>query len=198
MFAKLFKPLLVILCASMLAGCVAMVAGGAAATGMAAHDRRSVGTVVDDRVLRMRVRNALFGEEAFDTSSRIKITAYNGWVLLAGEARDRQRVDLATDIVSNVQGVRRVLNELEPIERIGAGQGTRDKWISSKVNTSLTRIRDLEGFDPTRVKVTTARNIVYLMGLVTPEEAEAAVEQARTVRGVEKVVTAFENLEPEA
>jgi osmotically-inducible protein OsmY len=192
---KLIPMTALVLVASLLSGCAALVVGGAAATGMAVHDRRSFGTVVDDRMLRIRVSDALHRHEAFDNDTRLRILAYNGWVLLAGEAVDEQRVDLAEEIVGGVDGVRRVINELAPMERVGMGQTSNDRWISSKVNTSLTRVRHIDGFDPTRVKVITARNIVYLMGLVSAQEAEAAVEEARTVRGVERVVTAFEYLE---
>ena len=51
---------------------------------------------------------------------------------------------------------------------------------------------DLESFDASRVKVVTENNVVYLMGLVTPAEASAAVEKARWVDGVAKVVKVFE------
>lgn len=179
----------------MLSGCAALVVGGAAATGMAVHDRRSVGTVVDDRLLRIRVSDALYSHDEFHGATRVRVMAYNGWVLLAGEAKNQQRVDLATAIAEEVDGVRRVINELAPIERVGIPQANNDRWISSKVNTSLTQVRGVEGFDPTRVKVLTARNTVYLMGLITREEGEAAVEQARTVRGVDRVVTVFEYIE---
>ncbi|HEX5123899.1 MAG TPA: BON domain-containing protein, partial [Rhodanobacteraceae bacterium] len=43
-----------------------------------------------------------------------------------------------------------------------------------------------------RVNVTTAHRTVYLMGMVTHEEADAAVEVARGIDGVEKVVKVFE------
>lgn len=183
---------------SMLSGCAALVVGGAAATGMAVHDRRSVGTVVDDRLLRVRVSDALYSNDEFHGDSRIRIMAYNGWVLLAGEAQDQTRIDMATSLIEDVDGVRRVINELAPIGRVSIPQANHDRWVSSKVNTSLTRVRGVDGFDPTRVKVLTARNIVYLMGLVTREEGEAAVEQARTVRGVDRVITVFEYIEDTA
>ncbi len=195
---SLIRILAAVLVVSMLSGCAALVVGGAAATGMAVHDRRSVGTVVDDRMLRVRVSDALHRHDSFGTDTRLRILTYNGWVLLAGEAYDETRIELAEEIVSDVDGVRRVINELAPMERASVGQTSTDRWISSKVNTSLTRIRDIDGFDPTRVKVITARNIVYLMGLVSSDEAEAAVEQARTVRGVERVITAFEYLDQPA
>lgn len=181
--------------ASQLTACAALVVGGVAATGMAVHDRRSVGTVVDDNVLTVRVRDRLYGQAFFNDDVRIKVQAHNGWVLLAGEAIDSERVALAEKTVSEVDGVRRLFNELAPIERRGAGQASADKWLSTRVNGSLAAIRDLPGFDATRVKVTSTRGNVYLMGLVSREEAERVIERARTVRGVERVITLFEYLD---
>jgi osmotically-inducible protein OsmY len=174
-----------------LSGCATVVVSSVAATGLAVHDRRSFGTVIDDNVLEIRVGDALYGNEAFDTSSRIRIVAYNGWVLLAGEALDPQRVELATELVGEVDGVIRLFNELSPESKSGLGRRNSDRWISTRVKTSLGSV-ELEGFDMTRVKVTTTRGIVYLMGLVSREEGAAAVEQARRVRGVERVVSVFQ------
>jgi osmotically-inducible protein OsmY len=42
--------------------------------------------------------------------------------------------------------------------------------------------------------VVTESSVVYLMGLVTQAEAEAATEIARTTAGVSKVVTLFETI----
>lgn len=188
----LLRSVLVILMAAQLSACAALVVGGAVATGVAVHDRRSVGTVIDDNVLEVRVRNALFSDERLDGNVRIKINAHNGWVLLAGEARTPELVNLATELASEVDGVLRLFNELAPLERASLGQASSDRWMSSRVKGSFTSIRSLSGFDATRVKVTTTRGIVYLQGLVTQAEAEAVIEQARTVRGVERVVTLFE------
>lgn len=186
------RILCLLLLATQLLGCAALVVGGVVATGVAVHDRRTVGTVIDDNLLEVRVRNALFGDERFDGTIRIKINAHSGWVLLAGEARTPELVALATELASQVDGVQRLFNELAPLERASLGQASNDRWISGRVNASFTGIRDLPGFDPSRVKVTTTRGVVYLQGLVSRAEAEAVVEQARTVRGVERVVMMFE------
>ncbi len=187
-----------LLISALLSGCAAVVVGGVAATGMAVHDRRSVGTVLDDNLLKVRVRDALYGQEAFDQNVRLRVTAHNGWVLLAGEAGSEDHVQLASRTVSEVDGVRRLFNELAPQRRVSIPQSNSDRWLSTRVNGSLTRIGGLPGFDATRVNVTTARGIVYLMGLVTREEAEAVAEQARTVRGVERVVLLFEFMDEPA
>lgn len=187
-----FRLIVAVVLAAQLAGCAAVVVGGAVATGVAVHDRRSVGTVIDDNVLEVRVRNALYVDDQYNQGARIKVNAFNGWVLLAGEVPSDALVELATERVSEVEGVQRLFNELEAGERASLGESSNDRWISSRVNAGLTRIRDLPGFDPTRVQVTTARGVVYLQGLVSQPEADAAVERARTVRGVERVVTMFE------
>lgn len=186
------RMVLIIILVSQLTACAALVVGGAAATGMAVHDRRSVGTVVDDNILKNRIRTALHHHGYSNDQVRLKVAAHNGWVLLAGEAVDQDVVEKFGRTAAEVDGVRELFNELEPGEREGALQSSRDKWISTRVNGALTRIRDLPGFDPTRVKVTTARGNVYLMGLVSSQEAHAAAERARTVRGVERVITIFE------
>jgi osmotically-inducible protein OsmY len=191
---SLVRLLLSLLILSQLGGCAVLVVGGAAATGMALHDRRSVGTVIDDNVLKVRVRDTIYRQALADDEARlrVKVNAHNGWVLLAGEAIDQSRIDHIGRVAEDVDGVERLFNELKPLGRVGARGATSDKWISTRVNGSLTRIRDMPGFDATRVKVLTANGVVYLMGNVSRQEAEAAVEQARTVRGVERVVTIFE------
>jgi osmotically-inducible protein OsmY len=47
-------------------------------------------------------------------------------------------------------------------------------------------------FQANYVKVVTENSVVYLLGLVTQAEAEAAVEIARNIEGVSKVVKVFE------
>ncbi len=52
-------------------------------------------------------------------------------------------------------------------------------------------------FPPTIVKVVTEAGVVFLLGIVTQAEANAAVEIARTTGGVLKVVRVFEIVSPE-
>lgn len=187
--------LLVVMILFQMTGCAPLVIGtGAAGAGLTAHDRRSFGTVIDDNLLELRVTDAIYGEPEFDTRDRIKITAFNGWVLLAGEAATADRVERVGGIVEEVKGVRRVINELAAEPKAGPGTRSHDTWLNTRVKTALMGI-DLPGFDATRVNVTTTRDIVYLLGLVTTGEAEAVTEKARRVRGVDRVVTAFEYIE---
>lgn len=189
---SIVRLMFALLLVSQLLGCAAVVVGGVVATGIAVHDRRSVGTVIDDSVLEVRVRDALYQGEELDGSSRIKINAFNGWVLLAGEVPSENLIELATERAAAVDGVQRLFNELIVSQRASFGQASNDRWISGRVKASFTGVRDLPGFDPTRVLVTATRGVVYLQGLVSQAEADAVIERARTVRGVERVVTLFD------
>jgi osmotically-inducible protein OsmY len=50
-------------------------------------------------------------------------------------------------------------------------------------------------FSPSHVKVVTESGVVYLMGIVTRDEADAAAEIAHTASGVTRVVKVFEYID---
>lgn len=179
--------------AGTLAGCATpVVVGGAAASGAAvAHDRRTAGTVIDDQGIEFKAGSRL-GEDAELAEAHINVTSYNGIVLLSGEAPNPAARARAVSIVEQIPKVRRVHNELVVAEPAPAGDRSHDTWITTKVKSKFVAN---ERLDPTRVKVVTERDVVYLMGLVTRGEAEVAVMEARTTNGVKKVVKLFEYID---
>ena len=64
-------------------------------------------------------------------------------------------------------------------------------WITSKVRT---RLLDGKGYSPNHIKVVTERGVVYMLGLVTPAEGQAAAQVVSETAGVQKVVTLFESI----
>ena len=158
--------------------------------GCAAHDRRSFGNIVDDQSIEIAAFDH-FANSAEMGGARVKSVAYNGTLLLIGEVQDNAQRDAAGRIAAKIGGVKRVVNELAIGEDAGFWRRTRDSTITAKVKTGLLNL-GIEGFDPTRVNVTTVRAEVYLMGLVSHEEAEAAVERISLMRGVRRVVKVFE------
>lgn len=187
---KTSRLLAVILATTILSGCAAVVVGGVAAS--AAHDRRSVGTVIDDQTLEIRAKDRLYSAEEINTQDHIKVEAYNGTLLLVGEVQTEANKQLATKIASEIPQVKRVFNELEVRPQSSLGGRIDDSYLTTKVNTALLTKNKVHGFDPSRVKVVTARDEVYLMGLVSREEGTGAAEVARKVRGVSKVIKIFE------
>jgi osmotically-inducible protein OsmY len=49
-----------------------------------------------------------------------------------------------------------------------------------------------KGLGSGSIKIVTENGVVYLMGVVTPDQANLAVEVARQVSGVKKVVKVFQ------
>jgi osmotically-inducible protein OsmY len=170
-----------------LSACAPLVVGGAVMGGMMATDRRTTGTQVEDEGIELRAVNRI--REALGDRAHVNVTSFNRQVLLTGEvptAQDRATVD---QIVAGVNNVRSVVNDLAVMPSTSLGQRSNDVLITGKVRASFVDAKDVFA---SAYKVVTERNVVYLMGLVTPREATRATEIARGVGGVSKVVRVFE------
>ena len=186
---KAFSPLAVLISALLLQGCVAAAVVGTAAVGTkAATDPRTVGTQVDDGTLELRVNSALAKDAPIKNEARINVTAYQGKVLLVGQAPNSDLSSRAKQIAMGVDGATEVFNEIRQGSPIGLGTASNDTWITTKVRSQLLASDQVKS---SNVKVTTENGEVFLMGLVTDAEAKAAADMASRVSGVKHVTTAF-------
>jgi osmotically-inducible protein OsmY len=197
---KIFPPLraLALLAllglAPQLQGCLPLVAGGAGVTALTLEDRRSVGAQTEDKEIDMRGESRV--NERFGDKVHINVTSYNRNVLITGEAPDAATKAQIESIVREMNNVRGVVNEVQLAGVSSFSARGNDSYLTSKVKA---RFVDNGGdFSVINVKVVTESGVVYLLGLVTRKEAEAAVEIARTTGGVQKVVRVFEYIEPPA
>ncbi|TVO74893.1 BON domain-containing protein [Sedimenticola selenatireducens] len=177
----------------LLQGCATAVVGGAATGASVIHDRRSAGTILDDKTITIKIMNELLQQPELREHSSMSASAYNHLVLLTGQAESESYRSQFEQIASNTPMVKRTINEVQVGPNATLTQQSKDTWITSKAKIELFNI-DLPGFDPTRVKVITEKGVVYLMGMVTPEESTAVVEKIRYLDGVVKVVKVFEYL----
>ncbi|MCI3951358.1 MAG: transporter [Burkholderiales bacterium] len=174
----------------LLNGCAPLVVGGAAATGVVmAEDRRTVGTITEDQAIELKASNRI-GDRT--KNGHVSVTSYNRMVLLTGEVPDAAAKAAADKAAQSVENVRSVLNELAVAPNSALSARANDSYLTSLVKA---RFVDAQRFNPVHVKVVTEASIVYLMGLVTRKEADAATEIARTTRGVRRVVRVFEYLD---
>jgi len=187
--------LLLLVVLPLLGGCFAAVVGGAAVGARAAHDRRDFSSYVDDKRIYLGAYDTLNKDKELALKNRVVIVVYDGVMLLAGEVRTEELKQRAERLVTGFEGTRRIVNELVIDEQEGFWSRRRDNTITLHVKTALLDLTSLDGFDPTRVNVTTVHRTVYLMGKVTREEDEAVTGIARDVGGVEKVVKLFEYLD---
>ena len=170
-----------------LSACAPLVVGGAVMGGMMASDRRTTGTQVEDEGIELRAANRI--REVLGDRAHVNVTSFNRQALLTGEvptAQDRATVE---KIVTEVNNVRAVVNDVAVMPNSSLGQRSNDVLITGKVRASFVDAKDVFA---SAYKVVTERNVVYLLGLVTPREATRATEIARGVGGVSKVVRVFE------
>ena len=170
------------------AGCVpVMIAGAAGGAAMVATDRRTAGAQVDDESIELKIvtrANELYGDRI-----HLNVTSFNGVVLLTGEAPDQGAWASLGNLAKGTEKVRVVHNELVVAPPSELGSRSNDAFITSKVKA---RMLEAAKFPPNAVKVVTERGVVYLMGIVSRAEGQAAGEVAATTEGVQRVVKVFE------
>ncbi|HHQ6591764.1 TPA: division/outer membrane stress-associated lipid-binding lipoprotein [Serratia fonticola] len=181
-FAVLFSALL-------LQGCVAgVVVGSAAVATKTATDPRTVGTQVDDGTLEARVENAISKDQQLKKEARVIATAYQGKVLLTGQAPTTELASRAKQIALGVDGAAEVYNEIRQGTPVSLGTASSDTWITTKVRSQILTSDTVKS---SNVKVTTENGEVFLLGLVTQQEGLSAAQIASQVSGVKHVTTAF-------
>jgi len=176
----------------LLGGCAAAVVGGVALGAGAAHDRRGASSYIDDKRIYLAAYDNINKDKELALKNSVIIVVYDGVILLVGEVRTQELKTRAEHLVSGYEGTRRIVNELQVGEPEGFWSRRANNAITARVKTGFLDLTSLPGFDPTRVNVTTAHRVVYLMGKVTHEEDDAVTEIARNVDGVEKVVKVFD------
>ena len=184
-------PKLILTCTllALLQGCAAAVVAGGATAVTSANDRRTLGAQIDDKNAVLKAQRALADDALTAEGSNINVTSYNGVLLLTGQTRSEQIRQQAQVLVSKIDGVRDVQNQIRLGNNTAMTTRTRDGWISTKVKTQLLADEQVSGLN---IKVVTENAEVFLMGIVSAPEAAKAVDIARHVDGVARVVQAFE------
>jgi len=181
-----------VLCVPVLAGCFGAAAVGVGTGTLVLLDRRNPETFVSDEAMDIRAANRI--NEKYGDKVHVNVTTYNHMMLLTGEVPTAAIKADAEKIASSVPNVKSISNELAIAGPAGFGGRGNDSYITSKVKA---RFVDADKFAANHVKVVTEAGVVFLLGLVTQAEANAAVEIARTTGGVQKVVRVFEIISPE-
>ena len=180
---RILAALLLGACAGTLQGCFPVIVAGAGTAAVMATDRRTTGVQVEDGNIEFKIAGLDFGK------SHVNATSYNLKVLLTGEAYDEALRSSIEQKVRAIASVKEVVNEIQVAGNSSLASRSNDTLITSNVKT---RMVNNAHFNVLQIKVITEAGTVYLMGLVTPEEGDAAVEIARTTSGVNRVVKVFE------
>ena len=178
--------------AGTLSACAPLVLGGAAVGTMVAIDRRTSGAQLEDEGIELRAASRL--REAIGERGHINVNSYNRQVLLTGEVASEADKQNAEQVVSRVENVKGIVNDLAVMGNSSLTQRSADTLTTGKVRASLV---DDKLLSAGAFRVVTERGTTYLMGLVTQREADRATAIARGVGGVQRVVRVFEMISEE-
>lgn len=172
-----------------LQGCIFVAGAAAGAAGVAVvYDHRKLENILKDQQITKKISDQIMANRALSEENHIEVTTFNQIVLLTGETNTAEQRQQAEEIARNTQDVTKVYNELYIKGATSSLTRASDSWITAKIKTEMLATQDLKSGT---IKVVTENGTVYLLGIVNRTQADMAVDIARQVSGVQKVVKIF-------
>lgn len=173
-----------------LQSCVFVVGAAAGAAAAAAvYDHRKVEQVLADQKITTKAIDKLNSIPHLRTNAHISVTTFNQVVLLTGEATKPEYRQEAEEAVRSNPNIKQVYNEIAITGTSSSLTRASDSWITTKIKTQMLATKGLQS---SSIKVVTENGTVFLMGLVSRDQAETVVNIARQVSGVQKVLKIFQ------
>ncbi len=154
----------------------------------ALYNRQSIKNNLNDQYITMQAFRAIEVDDKRFKDANISIATFNGEVLLAGQVPHQWQRERIGRIVKQIPAAQRVYNLVTISNPSSTLTRISDSWITAKVKAKLLASGDL---DARQIKVVTENSTVFLMGILKPSEADAAIDIARTTDGVTSVVKIF-------
>ena len=150
---------------------------------------RTPGKLIDDGFIQRIAYRQIRKLEPKVRTGNISVHAFNQTVLLTGQVDNSALVSMVESSVRRIRIVRHVHNEIVVSGPISLTVRASDAIVAGKVRSKMLATQNV---NVNRFKVVTSNGVIFLMGLVTEDEANRAVEAIRTVFGVQKVVKVLE------
>lgn len=142
----------------------------------------------NDQYITMRGYQTLEIDSDNFKHTNITLTTYEGTVLLTGQVFTQEQKQDATKLIKRIPGVTEVYNWLEISERVTRLTQLQDSWLTTKIKAKLMATSEV---DASQVKVLTENGTVFVMGILTPDEAEAVVDCISDTDGVKRIIKIF-------
>lgn len=175
-----------------LSACFPLMVGSAVMGTLVATDRRTSGTVVEDEGIEIKSANRV--RENLGDRAHVSVTSYNRQALITGEVPSAQDKALVEKLVSGVENVRNVVNELAVMGNSTLTQRSSDSLVTGRVKAGLVDAKDLFA---NSFKIRTEHGVTYIMGRVTQREANRATEVITATPGVQRLVRVLEIISEE-
>ena len=169
-----------------LSNCAPLVGAGAAAIGIAAVKEGGIKQSVSDTAIQATI-NDLWFRENVEIFRKLDLTVNQGRVLITGIVQNPEhRVD-AVRLAWKAKGVKQVINEIQIADSAGFKAFLSDQWIITQIRTGITVDKEVQNLN---YSLDAVNGTVYLMGVAqSQDELHRVMERARTVRGVQQVIS---------
>jgi osmotically-inducible protein OsmY len=181
------KSLIAALLLTQLSACGVLAVGGVAAGASIMADRRTPGVQAIDNGIEMEANAAL--SKKFGDNAHINVTSFNQKVLLTGEAKDADIKGEANAYVKSMKNARTVFNEIVIGPNSTYTARANDSYLESKIKAQMIFTDKLPSNSMSIVAEGTS---VYLMGILTQNEADLAKKVASNTNGVKDVYVYFD------
>lgn len=181
------KLFITILISSILSGCGVLAVGGVVAGASVMADRRSPAVQAIDKGIELEAGNAL--AKRYGDDAHINVTSFNQKVLLTGEVKDADIKNQAAAFVKAMKNARSVFNELAIGPNSTFTARANDSYLESKIKTQMIFTDKLPS---NSMAIVAEGSSVYLMGILTQNEAAIAKKLTSNVDGVKDVYAYFD------
>ena len=181
------KLIMVCIIAMQLTACGILAVGGVAAGAGIMADRRTPGVQAIDRGIELEANAAL--SKKFGDNAHINVSSFNQKVLLTGEAKDTNVKTEAGDYVKAMKNARSVFNELMIGPNSSYTARANDAYLESKIKTQMIFTEKLPS---NSMSIIAEGSSIYLMGILTQNEADLAKKIASNTNGVKDVYVYFD------
>ena len=184
---SLRKLVIAVVMTSQLSACGVLAVGGVAAGASVMADRRTPGVQAIDNGIELEA-NAALGKK-FGDNAHINVTSFNQKVLLTGEVKDAGIKSEAGAYVKAMKNARTVFNELIIGPNSTYTARANDSYLESKIKTQMIFTDQLPS---NSMSIIAEGSSVYLMGILTQNEADLAKKVSSNTNGVKDVYVYFD------
>lgn len=168
---------------------VACMYGSAAMTGaQVVYDRHNLQKKISNHYAALQAYRSIYIDSDKFKDTDVSISTFNNVMLITGQAPSREQKNEIGRLAKSVADDREFYNFTEVASPVSHLTVLSDSWITTKIKSQFIAANEI---DPNLIKVITENGTVYLVGIVPPEQAEAAVKIASATAGVQNVVKVF-------
>ena len=170
-----------------MSGCGGLLIGGAATVGVATVQERSLKDAALDLKIKLFIEDKLFIKNTEELFAKVSVTVIEQRVMLVGAVVSENFRDKAAEIAWKSPNIQEVLNEITIEKDTNLVDSAKDARISITLSGLLLTDSEIADINFTH---SVSNQVIYIIGIAqNKNEANKVIYQARTVKGVKKVIS---------